>query len=769
MGEVYLANHLALARPAAIKVLPMEFCGQHRARLQREGQAAARLQHPCIATFHELLEIEELTALVMEYVPGPTLRERLFDGALPIAQAVAFAVCLLEALAHAHAAGIIHRDIKPENIVVTGERSAKLLDFGIALQVPTEFAEDSRTTAPDERMTMAGIVVGTAGYMSPEQLRGEALDARSDLFAVGAVLYEMIDGSPAFPGSSRKARLEAILSRDPDPLTAEDCPRGLQEVVARALARDPQHRFSSARAFLTELKRTAGAFDVALPDTLAVLDFDNLSPDATASWIGSGLADRLSSDLAHIEGLHIVRRERVRGAHGALEPGELERPVAVGLRLGCRWVFSGGFRVAATHLWVSAQLVEVSTGQVLFEEAHDSTVDSIFEIERRLAASCAAALNRMGSLPPSAFREGPSLSAFEAYCRGLRMRKRLEKGSLDEARELYERAVDADPTYSAPLSELAAVHGLRFIFTTDPRELERALAYATRALAADGANAEAHVWNGYALYRLGRFEESLEAERRAMALDPSDFYAPYFGGATLLAMGRRRDAINLLQRAVEVGPDAGVCWLYLGCTQLCLNLLTEARYSLAKAHALEGGSDAMPGVAGYLGESLRRAKMLDAAHAHCLLGLDSVERSDHMYRDSIRAFCLCALGRTAIEAENPAAARAAFGQVVAQLHGRPRALGGGHLVVQALAGLARSGEGDAPFSEALRVFETRDGFNFQYFHGCCDDVTLLELARGADVVGRREEADALLRRAREAGSLEPFDATEETINDLATQ
>jgi TolB-like protein len=573
------------------------------------------------------------------------------------------------------------------------------------------------------------------------------------------VLYEMIAGCPAFPGLTQQQRMAAIRTCVPAPLTDVDCPLGLKELLARALAPDPQHRFSSARAFLTELKRSVDTFEVALPDSLAVLDFENLSSDSAAAWVGSGFAETLSTDLARINGLQIVRRDRVRRADGLLVTGDLERPIAVGLRLGCRFVLSGSFRAEGNHLSVNAELVEVSTGQVLLEDAHDSALGYLFEIQRRLADACAAALNRKGP-PPSASPDGPSLSAFEAYCRGLRMRKRLEKGSLDEARELYERAADADPTYSAPLSELAAVHGLRFIFTTDPRDLDRALAYATRALAADDANAEAHVWKGYALYRLGRFEESLEAERRAMEIDPSDFYAPYFGGGTLIALGRRRDAIGLLQRAVALAPDAGVCWLYLGCTQLCLNLLTEARYSLGKAHELEGGSDAMPGVAGYLGESLRRAKMLDMAHAHCLLGLDSVERSDHMYRDSIRAFCLCALGRTAIEANSPAAARAAFGQVVAQMQGRPRALGGGHLLVQALAGLARSGEGDAPYSEALRVFHAREGLSFQYFHGCHDDVTLLELARAADAVGRREEANSLLGRARDAGSLEPFDAAE---------
>jgi tetratricopeptide (TPR) repeat protein len=225
-------------------------------------------------------------------------------------------------------------------------------------------------------------------------------------------------------------------------------------------------------------------------------------------------------------------------------------------------------------------------------------------------------------------------------------------------------------------------------------------------------------------------------------------------------MGRRREAIAFLQRGVALDAEAAICWLSLGWTQLCLNLLTEARYSIAKAHAFENRHESMPGIAGYLGESLRRAKMLEAARAHCLLGLDSIERSDHMYRDTIRAFCLCALGRTALDAASPAAARAAFGQVVAQLQGRPRALGGGHLVVQALAGLARAGEGDTPYAEALRLFETRERLNFQYFHGCHDDVTLLELARGAHAVGRVAEADELLGRARQAGSLEPFDMSE---------
>lgn len=609
MGEVYLANHLALGRLAAIKVLPTGFGRLYRERLLLEAQAAALLQHPCIASFHELLEAEGTTALVMEYVPGPTLRQRLVDGPLAMAQALSIAACLLEALAHAHAAGILHRDIKPENVIVTGEHAAKLLDFGIAVRFLAQIGGALESTAADARMPAASTILGSPGYMSPEQLRGDPLDARSDLFAVGAVLYEMISGSPAFPGLSWQERLAALHSCTPAALGEAVCPPVLRQVIARALARDPQQRFSSARAFLTELKASTGNVASAAP---------------------------------------------------------------------------------------------------------------------------------------------------ESYSRGRQLCRRLEKGSFDEAQGLLEAALATDPAHSPALSKLAAVHCLRFPFTTDPRELTRGLDYAARALAADAANAEAYVWQGYALSRLGRHEEALAAEWKAMELDPFDYHGPYFAGGELQMLGRRRDSVRLFQRAVEVAPDAGVCWLYLGWMQLCLNLLAEARDSLGKAVALEAGSNSMPGVAGYLGECLRRAKMLELARTHCLLGLDSVESSDHMYRDSLRAFCLSALGRTAIEQGNTEAARSAFGQLIGQMQGRPRALGGGHLVVQALAGLAQSGEGSASFSAARDLFAKRDSFNFQYFHGCHDDVTLLALARAADAVGNVEEADTLLARARQAGSIEPF-------------
>jgi eukaryotic-like serine/threonine-protein kinase len=259
MGEVYLANDLELGHPAAIKVLPIEFGEQDRIGLRREARTAERLEHAGIAQFHQFLELDDIAAIVMEYVPGPTLRELLDEGALPAKKAFAIAVCLLEALAHAHGAGIVHRDVKPENIVVTGECSAKLLDFGVALQLQADPSETCKGDASDSRLTMVRGVVGTPGYISPEQLVGEAVDVRSDVFAVGAVLYEMLSGAPAFPGVSAKERLAATLCRDPSPLSIAVCPLNIQRIVMQALAKDPRRRFSSARDLLLELKSNMGA------------------------------------------------------------------------------------------------------------------------------------------------------------------------------------------------------------------------------------------------------------------------------------------------------------------------------------------------------------------------------------------------------------------------------------------------------------------------------------------------------------------------------
>ena len=658
---------------------------------------------------------------------------------------------LLEALGHAHAAGILHRDLKPENVMLTSGSSAKLLDFGIAKLFASD-ADPEEATAT--ALTAAGEIIGTVGYMSPEQLKGLPLDARTDLFSLGAVLYEALSGERAFPGRTAGERIAAILSKDPAPLTATSLPPEMRAVLSRALAREPSQRYPSAASFLSDLRRaTAGEFVSALPDTLAVMDFENLSRNPDDDWIGSGVAESVGAELARVPGLSVVAREKALKVRKALEgaPDALD----LGHALGCRWILSGSYQRVGPVLRMTSRLSEVATGRVVSSEKLDGKLEEIFRMQDRLASSTAAVLDLTLPAAP-AVPQARNLDAYESHARGRRLFHRLGKGTFEQARELFEEAISTDASHAPALSGLSAVHAMRFTFTTDPGELEKAADYARRAIAADDRLGEPHIWLGYALWRQWRIEEALLEEERAMELDPANPFGPYFAGWCRISSGHPAEALRLFQRAIEVDLQHGWSWLGVGFSHAELGQFSESRWSLEKAVALEKKLPQSPtiGVSGYLGECLRRMGDAAGARARCLEGLEAVEKSDHMYRDTFRAICLCVLGRAALDEADVAAARAAFAQAAAHLRGRPRALGGGHLLVQALAGLSRAGEPGEHFEEAMRLFEGRQGFNFSYLWICSDDVTLLELSRAAASLGRNDEAAALRSKAISSGSSE---------------
>lgn len=754
MGEVFLAHDLALGRSAAVKVLTFSLAPDARARFVREGEASARLQHPGIATLYEAGEASGVVYLAMEFVAGETLRERLRRGPLPLEEALVLVGCLLEALVHAHAAGVLHRDIKPENVMVAGDGLAKLLDFGIARLIAKRETDPGAPTAV--ALTGASGVVGTLGYMSPEQLKGQVLDERSDLFSLGAVLYEALSGRPAFPGDTAAERIGAILHDEPQFTGEPGLTLEVRTVLARALAKDCAKRYPSAAAMLADLRAiSSGEFVATLPDTLAVIDFQNLSRNPEDDWIGSGIAESLTCDLLRLPGVSVVARERLLEIQAQRQRAEgRAEEIELGRLLGCRWTVSGGYQRVGSRLRLTSRLTEVATGETVASEKLDGVLDDIFRLQDQLSAATAQKLGLGGEA--FAPRLSPKLDAYERHARGRRLFLQLEKGSFDQARQFYEQAIGADSGYAPALAGLAAVHAMRFTFTTDPQELETAAGYARRAIAADPELAEPRVWLGYVLLRQGRFDDGLEQERKAMELDPSAVFAPYFGACCAALSGEYAAGLPLFQRALEIEPRHGWAWLGLGWSHLELGSGAEARWCLEKAVELERRVSPHPtaGVSGYLGECLRRLNDLEGARRSCLAGLEAVEKSDSMYRDTFRGVCLCALGRTAISQGDEAAAHAAFLQAVTHLRGRPRGLGGGYLLVQALSGLARAGAWAAPFEEALALFESRRGHDFSLMWTCSDDVTLLDLARAAAVLGREPESKALFAAARSAGSRE---------------
>lgn len=759
MGAVYRAQDLALGRDAALKLLAKEFDADLRMRLLREAQTAAKLQHPAIATFFEAGEADGEAFIAMEFVRGQTLRERLQEGPLPVDEALSIARCVLEALEHAHAAGILHCDIKPENLIVTGPRSAKLLDFGIARSlVAATDGVGAMTGASTAVGAGATRFAGTIGYMAPEQLLREPLDARTDIFQVGAVLYEMLTGRPAFSGASPLDYFAAVLMQGPDLEAApfRDLPDRLQIVLRRALALKPGGRYLTAADFLRELEDVVdGRLTTGLPTTVAVLDLENLSGDEEWDWLCTAVGESLNGRLSRIPGAAVVTREKLLGVVPSVtEPGDTARALEVGRRAGASSVVSGRFQTSGRRLIVTMRRLDVATRRSTELDPVEGSIDGIFTLEDQLAGAVAKSLGMTLSPPESA--RVKSLEAYECVARARHLVERLSKGAVDQARDLLDRAVAIDPSYVPALVALANAYGFRSIATTNPDDLDRALHFADRALAIDPENSEAYTWRGYALMRQTRFAEAAVAYRRASELDPTNAKSHYFAGVSALFFGRISDALPLLQRAVDLDAHAGMLWLALGAAHLSLCQRVEAKYSFGRARDLEldpgpvrfgptAGADA------YIAEVLRIEGHLDTARDHALKGLESAERSDHAYRDTFRAYALVVLGSTALDQSDLEAARAAFGQVLAQAQGRPRTRSCGQLVVRALAGLAVTNGDVRLFQEACRLYNARETYNFEPFQGALEHQSLDELARAAQALGRPDQARELCTRARDAG------------------
>jgi tetratricopeptide (TPR) repeat protein len=771
MGEVYRASDCALGRAAALKLLPSTFNSTLKLRLLREAEASAKLQHPAIATFYEAGEADGETFIAMEFVEGRTLRDLLEHGPIPADDALAIACCLLEALTHAHAAGLLHRDIKPENIMVVGTRSAKLLDFSIAMPIGATFAAGSpdAVTVP-EAQTSEGPLVGTVGYLAPEQVAGFGLDARTDVFQVGTVLYEMLTGRPAFPGTTTLDRLAALMMRDPElnGLADAHLPDRITAILRRALQRDPAKRYPNAADFLRDVRRLSDRHAAsALPKMVAIFDFkihgsreerrSGVPGDRDpVDWLGSALAEEVRVALADVAAVRAIPRDRVvrELAQVAQEIGAAD-PLAASLRGGCQFAVLGQVEVTGPTLRALAEVVDVPTGDTVATEQVTGPLKDLPTMQARLASAIAHAVSETAGASRRA-RGERTFEAQECYTRARLLIERISKASLEEARLLLERAIAIDGRDADALAALATTHALRAIATTDAADYEAAMEAADRALAVDPGRVKAHVWKGYALAAQGRIEEAARAYDRAIELDPFDTEALYFAAGvhllspTTFSPGK---AVTLLQRAIEVDDTQGMWWLALGNAHRCLEQPREAIYSFTRAQKLEDtpARFATAGAAAYAGETLRRSGRLSEAWDHALAGVEAAERSDHAYRDTFRAHGLAVMGRVALDRGDTSAAEAAFNQVLAQARGRPRTRACGHFVVQTLCGLARATGAMIVFDDARRLFERQDTYNFGPFYGALNGDTLFELAVAAHTLGRTDEASALLARAREAG------------------
>ncbi len=603
MGEVYRARDEHLGRDVAIKVLPAgTLAGEHaRSGFRKEALALSKLNHPNIATVFDFDTQDGVDFLVMELVEGVALNDKLAAGALPEKEITRLGAQMAEGLAAAHERRVVHRDLKPANLRVTPDGRLKILDFGLAKLVRRDV--DS-ATARTESFTETQGVAGTLPYMAPEQLRGEGVDARTDIHALGAVLYEMATGQRAFPDRQAAQLTAAILQL---PVSS---PRALnrrvsvdlERVVMKCLEKEPENRYQSAKEIAVDLRRfgTPGsaaavlsarrparrqgmvlAVGIALValvavlvglnvgglrerllggaaqgqvTSLAVLPLQNLMGDTGQDYFVEGMHEALITDLSKIAALKVISRTSV------MRYKETEKPIPeIARELGVDAVIEGSVLRAGNQVRVTAQLIEAATDRHLWAESYERDLRDVLALQSEVARAIATEI-KIAVTPKEEARLASTRpvnpEAYEAYLKGGYFQKPTEE-SLKKSIEYFHQAISIDPNYAPVYARLALSHTLlaAFDFAPDIEHYPKARIAALKALEIDDTVAEAHTALGYVKYRFDWDWTGAEREfRRAIELDPNSVVAHLGYAYYLDFMGRREEALAEMKRVRALDP-----------------------------------------------------------------------------------------------------------------------------------------------------------------------------------------------------------------------
>jgi non-specific serine/threonine protein kinase len=560
-GVVWRAFDTQLGREIALKRLPETVAGDPEAleRFEREARAVAALNHPNIVTIHAIERAEGAPFLTMELVRGQTLNRLIGGGGLPLERLFELAGPLVDAVAAAPQRGVTHRDLKPRNIMVTDAGQVKVLDFGLARVAPSVASGTDMSSITTETQSRAGQLIGTLPYMSPEQVQGRALDARSDIFSIGVILYEMATGHRPFAGGS-PADLIASILRDPTPSPAAvraELPLGFARVVERCLEKDPRRRLQSCvdlKAGLDDLQREGSEYVRSFGPSVAVLPFTDMSQEKDQEYFCEGMAEELIAALTRIQGLRVASR-----TSSFLFRGTSLDTREIGRRLQVSTLLEGSVRKAADQLRVTAQLSDVATGYHLWTERYDRQLEDVFAVQDEIAESIARALKV--ALKPQAQpapRKAPtkSLGAYDFYLRGRKYYFEYRRRGVEYALDMFQQAIQLDPTYARAWAGISDCCAFLFMYGgRDEAHRRRAEEASRQALELDVTLAESHAAHGLALSLLERDDEATAAFETAMQLDP-DLYEPrYFYARHCFAKGELDKAVGLYEQASAVQPD----------------------------------------------------------------------------------------------------------------------------------------------------------------------------------------------------------------------
>lgn len=572
MGKVYRAEDIRLGRFVALKFLSEKEFRHPDAheRFTREARTASALNHPNICTIYDIGEVDGEPYIVMECLAGMTLRERLGHGRMTPMEVLNIGIQLSDALDAAHSRGIIHRDLKPLNIFLTERGEPKILDFGLAKMTGTADSE-TLTVAGTAGGTSSGAMLGTIGYMAPEQVRGENLDGRADLFSLGVVLYEMATGSVPFPGPTAGLIFDQILNRQPALPSdlVKDVPVSLSQAICKLLQKDRYSRYQSAQELRDDLvhiksekesgSRSSNSRISALRErpSIAVLPFANLSPDPANEYISDGFADELISSLMKLETVRVIARTSSFQFKG--KPVDIRE---VGEKLEVRYVVEGTVRRSGNRLRITAQLIHVADGSNLWSERFDRQMEDIFDVQEEIAEAIVEKL-RIKLVGDSALvhRYTHNLEAYNLYLRGRFYWMKRHTVGLQKAMELFQAALQEDPNYARPYAGLADSFGsLAFYGGLPGAEIgAKAHAAARKALDLEPSLAESHLaWANYKMMFSWNWKEAEDAYKRAIELDSKLTMAHSYYGFLLALMGQHARAAESTRKAIELEPMSAI-------------------------------------------------------------------------------------------------------------------------------------------------------------------------------------------------------------------
>jgi TolB-like protein/Flp pilus assembly protein TadD len=643
MGVVYKAHDERLDRDVAIKVLADEVAGDpdRLRRFEREARAVAALSHPNILEIFDFDTEGDVTYSVTELLEGETLREHLhkIGSPLPWRQVKEIGAAVADGLGAAHGKGVVHRDIKPSNIILCSDGRVKILDFGLA--AIRAVVKSGVEAAPIEAtLTREGSVMGTVGYMAPEQVRGLSADHRSDIFALGCILYEMLSGKQTFPGETSADVLSAILTRTPPSLSESvaKLPTALSGIVERCLEKNPQQRFQSAQDLAFALQSlpatapssSAEAMGVKLRNgagrpSVAVLPFANLSADPEQEFFCDGMAEEIINALAQVKGLRVVARTSAFAFKGKQQDVR-----EIGGRLDVGAIVEGSVRKAGDRLRITAQLIDLRDDSHLWSERFDRRLEDVFAIQDEIALAVVEKLEvkLMGRERAAVVkRHTENLEAHNAYLEGLFEWNKMSPEGFVRCQELFQKAIDFDPEFAPPYAQLAdSFTSVTWWSDQPPTEtIELALPLIKKALALDPELAHVHsvighisaffqrdwiagerslrkavelapndalaqTYLGLFLMMSAREAEASERARVSLRLDPLSPTNTVWAGTVLLFSGQPDEGLSVIERQVSMNPHLWMPKYWLSVALASGGRLEEARAAGEKALELSGGS-----------------------------------------------------------------------------------------------------------------------------------------------------------------------------------